>query len=374
MSFAENPVVSKNLPSSVLQDIGIRFIYHLVKRGKFAEAAKKCGETLKEKDKYRWEDFIVYFLDHGQLQAILPFIPQMDPQLSPAVYELVLNTFLQKDSKTLHKTVQAWPTSLYNPQAVINAVDDKLREQPNNEDLLKVKALLHEDLGQYEEALKIYLQQGHFEVFELIQKRKLYTSLVGNLMTLMKLGSEETVNLLIAHRTEPPLQVERVVKVLDSTHTAEYLHKYLDGLFQKDPKAGGQYHQRQVELYATYDKEKLLPFLRSCTDIPLQKALQVCEKHNRYEEMVFLLARMGNPKAALELVIKKLEDVDKAIEFAMEEGDDDLWDALIHLSISNPSKFIDLFLFVFFTFTHKVLILYTYKYLYYVLTVRQPCG
>ena len=58
----------------------------------------------------------------------------------------------------------------------------------------------------------------------------------------------------------------------------------------------------------------------------------------------------------------------------MEEGDDDLWDALIHLSISNPSKFIDLFLFVFFTFTHKVLILYTYKYLYYVLTVRQPCG
>jgi hypothetical protein len=40
MSFAENPVVSKNLPSSVLQDIGIRFIYHLVKRGKFAEAAK----------------------------------------------------------------------------------------------------------------------------------------------------------------------------------------------------------------------------------------------------------------------------------------------------------------------------------------------
>ena len=25
--------------------------------------------------------------------------------------------------QTLHKTVQAWPTSLYNPQAVINAVD-----------------------------------------------------------------------------------------------------------------------------------------------------------------------------------------------------------------------------------------------------------
>lgn len=49
------------------------------------------------------------------------------------------------------------------------------------------------------------------------------------------------------------------------------LLQYLDGLFQKDPKAGGQYHQRQVELYATYDPDKLLPFLRSCNDIPLQK-------------------------------------------------------------------------------------------------------
>ena len=76
------------------------------------------------------------------------------------------------------------------------------------------------------------------------------------------------------------------MKVLDTAPTAWYLHKvrsvtldrgmmfqfqYLDGLFEKDPKAGGQYHQRQVQLYATYDQEKLLPFLRSCTDIPLQK-------------------------------------------------------------------------------------------------------
>ena len=30
----------------------------------------------------------------------------------------------------------------------------------------------------------------------------------------------------------------------------------------------------------------------------------------------------------------------QAIEFAMEEGDDDLWDVLIRLSIMNPSKYI----------------------------------
>ena len=40
----------------------------------------------------------------------------------------------------------------------------------------------------------------------------------------------------------------------------------------------------------------------------------------------------------------------------MEEGDDDLWDALIHLSISNPSKFIDLF---FFSLSHTKYLCYT---------------
>ena len=63
-----------------------------------------------------------------------------------------------------------------------------------------------------------------------------------------------------------------------------YILQYLDGLFQKDPKAGGPYHERQVQLYAIYDAEKLLPFLRSCNDIPLQKVrniLSICAHYKR---------------------------------------------------------------------------------------------
>ena len=33
-------------------------------------------------------------------------------------------------------------------------------------------------------------RRGHLEVFELIKKRKLYPALVGNLITLMKLGDK----------------------------------------------------------------------------------------------------------------------------------------------------------------------------------------
>lgn len=47
--------------------------------------------------------------------------------------------------------------------------------------------------------------------------------------------------------------------------------QYLDALFQEDTRCGSEYHEMQVELYAKYEREKLLPFLRLCNDIPLQK-------------------------------------------------------------------------------------------------------
>ena len=50
-------------------------------------------------------------------------------------------------------------------------------------------------------------------------------------------------------------------------------------MFERDPKSGGQYHERQVELYAKFEPNKLLAFLRSCNDIPLQRVSilrQIC--------------------------------------------------------------------------------------------------
>ncbi|XP_065900224.1 vacuolar protein sorting-associated protein 41 homolog [Dysidea avara] len=95
----------------------------------------------------------------------------------------------------------------------------------------------------------------------------------------------------------------------------------------------------QVELYAKFDKDKLLPFLRLCNDIPLQKALDVCDQFQLVEEMIFLLGRMGNIQEALKLITERLQDVNKAIQFAMEQDDEDLWEDLIKYSRTKP-KFI----------------------------------
>ena len=65
--------------------------------------------------------------------------------------------------------------------------------------------------------------------------------------------------------------------------------QYLDKLFKKDPHIGHEFHALQVKLYAEYDREKLLPFLRSSNYYPLQMALEICEQRQYIKEMVFLL-------------------------------------------------------------------------------------
>ncbi len=52
--------------------------------------------------------------------------------------------------------------------------------------------------------------------------------------------------------------------------------------------------------------------------------------------MFVLSGRMGNCRRALQMIMEELADVDKAIEFAKEQDDRELWDDLISYSIDKP--------------------------------------
>ncbi|KAG6842370.1 hypothetical protein H0H93_004075, partial [Arthromyces matolae] len=67
-------------------------------------------------------------------------------------------------------------------------------------------------------------------------------------------------------------------------------------------------------------------------------AYNVCQERDLVPEMVFLLGKMGNNKKALMLIIERLGDVQRAIEFAKEQSDDDLWEDLLKYSETRPSK------------------------------------
>lgn len=66
--------------------------------------------------------------------------------------------------------------------------------------------------------------------------------------------------------------------------------QYLDEYDKKNPK--GNYHKELVKLYAIFDRDKLLPFLKKSDHYPIQEALDICQKEKYYPEMVYLLGKL----------------------------------------------------------------------------------
>eukprot|EP00470_Lotharella_oceanica_P011111 CAMPEP_0170197754 /NCGR_PEP_ID=MMETSP0040_2-20121228/67122_1 /TAXON_ID=641309 /ORGANISM="Lotharella oceanica, Strain CCMP622" /LENGTH=304 /DNA_ID=CAMNT_0010447501 /DNA_START=24 /DNA_END=938 /DNA_ORIENTATION=+ len=113
------------------------------------------------------------------------------------------------------------------------------------------------------------------------------------------------------------------------------LHVFLHALFQKDPNLGAEYHNKQVELYAQYDPTLLRSFLQNSNFYDLEQALKLCKEKKMYNEMVFILKRMGSDSDALMIIIYKLQDVKQAIEFVETSNDDELWEVLIKHSLES---------------------------------------
>lgn len=322
---------SKELKKFSALSIGKAYLDYLVRQHKFNDAAQMCDRVLGV-SKQLWEEQVYIFAQHKQLKAITPNIPYRNPTLDSTIYEMVLNAYLQTDYEGFHNLISDWPTDLYRSKTIIHSLKTKLKEEPEEEILLRTLATLYIHEKNFSEALQIYLSLGHAEVFEMIEKHKLIDFIQDKCIKLMEIDSEKATELFTANTDA--LVVDSVVKQLRTNK--KLLHQYLHALFMKDKQLGQNFHDLQVELYAEYQRARLLPFLRNSNYYQLEKAFIICEDRDYTEEMVFLLGRMGNSKKALMLIIERLEDINKAIDFAKEEHDEDLWDDLITHCLDKP--------------------------------------
>ena len=176
-------------------------------------------------------------------------------------------------------------------------------------------------------------------------------------LLLLEFNQKEAVNLLIERYEEIPIK-NVVTQLKDHEHL---LYIYLNALIEKHPNEGADYHELMVKLYSKYEYHKLLPFLKQSQHIPLHKALEICQERKHYPEMVFIHGRMGNTSYALDLIIKEIKDVKRAIDFVQSQHDEKLWEQLIDQSLKDPNFigfnfylffyfFLFLFLFLFFCF------------------------
>ncbi|XP_071450795.1 vacuolar protein sorting-associated protein 41 homolog isoform X2 [Hetaerina americana] len=344
--------------------IGRAYLDHLLAENEFEKAGELCCKILGQ-DKILWEEEVYKFARICRLRAVSKFLPRgeegvggrKDCQLDQHIYEMVLYEFLKLEPEGFLKLVKQWSPKLYNVPAVVNAVmehvividgvggisgivsekngtlsGDGTSQGKMKMLLLEALAILYSHEAKYDRALAMYLKMEHRDVFQLIRKYKLYSSIPDMVIGIMNLDKSEAISLLLDTENVPPSAiVERL-----SSHP-DYLYQYLDALESKDTKGHSRkYHGQLMKFYAERDRQKLLPFLRRSDFYPIQQALDICQKKSYFQEMVYLLGRIGSTREALNLITKKLQDIKEAVNFCKQHYDMELWEDLITYSLDKP--------------------------------------
>ncbi|OVA17911.1 Clathrin [Macleaya cordata] len=325
--------------TELLDEVGTRYLDHLILERKYAEAASLCPKLLRGSAS-AWERWVFHFAHLRQLPLLVPYIPTDNPRLRDTAYEVALVALATNPSfhKDLLSTIKSWPPVIYSALPVISAIEPQLNTSSMTDALKETLAELYIIDGQHEKALALYADLLKPELFDFIEKYNLHDAIRDKVVQLMMLDGKRAVSLLIQNRDLIP-PVEVVPKLLDASNKCDsryFLHLYLHSLFETSPHAGKDFHDMQVELYADYDQKMLLPFLRSSQHYQLEKAYEICVKRDLLREQVFILGRMGNSKKALAVIVNKLEDIEEAVEFVTMQHDDELWEELIKQCLHRP--------------------------------------
>ena len=94
-----------------------------------------------------------------------------------------------------------------------------------------------------------------------------------------------------------------------------------------------------VRLAAEYaDRDLLLALLRHGQGYDFAAATDICDIRGYIPELVFLLAKTGQSRAALRTIVTRLDDVGAAVAFVREEGqgDPELWAELLESGMERP--------------------------------------
>lgn len=314
-------------------DVGEAYLAYLLKEKDYDGVHRVCKGILGE-DAKRWRSLVYQLAQMDELQCVSDIIPTSNPRLDKKTYGMILGGFVRNDHAKFLETIQRWPPEVYDMESVIDLVNSSMSTYQGVE-LMDALALLYLYDGQYEKTLHIYLRLKRTQTFELIRRHNLFGSIRDNIVLLLETDLPHALLLLTEHTDRVPIAM--VVRQL--TDHPKLLHSYLDALFRKDPNMSKEYHDLQVSLYATYDVNRLLPFMKESAHLDLDKAAKFCEEKGLYQELAFIQGKVGNNRLALDTLMQKIGNVKPAIAFVEAQDDKELWQYLIDHSMRS-AKFV----------------------------------
>ena len=376
--------------------IGNKWLKQLIKNDEWAKAGNLSTKVLA--DTADWEQWAWTFADAKHFDDFVLSLPveQLRPPISSTIYEVFLGHYLSYEVPRFADLLERWPPELYDVGSVVPVVQSKLKvfgpEAENVEDekhadwrlLMEALAKLFLADGHPRDALKHYIKlQDADAALSLIATHQLIDAVVDDIPGIILLrvskqqlregqldeleeASLEPIRLLVTETYQGIIKPDTVLKQLSARKSLQpFQYFYLRALWNGDAidaveqSATEQPRSRRskatdplategkslvndsadaaLPLFAEYDRPLLFEFLKASQQYTLSKATSICEKKDYVPELVYLLAKEGQTKKALKLIIDKLGDVSQAISFAKEQDDPDLWKDLLDLSMKKPS-------------------------------------
>lgn len=321
--------------------IGDLWVQQLVKSGNWEQAGKVAGRVLGTSQ--RWEHWVWKFAEKDRFNEIAPYMPkkQVQPPLPSTIYEVVLGHYIIHNRIRFKHLLEDWDTDLFDTGIVIEAIKSKLAGGDITEDSIEGNEQ-GRDWRILQDALaKLYLAEGHqrdalrcyirlqnadaamslirdFHLVEAVRddipgfillrvsKEQMESAPLGELEE----SSSEAIGVLVDEAGRGNVPAHDVVQQLQQKDESfqPFLYFYLKSLWRPESQerkgrtakervnAGRlavdgkhiaeEFADLMVELFAEYDRELLLRYLRESQAYDLSKATSICESRQYIPELV----------------------------------------------------------------------------------------
>ncbi|KAK5135146.1 hypothetical protein LTR08_005532 [Meristemomyces frigidus] len=373
--------------------IGDLWLQQLVAAEHWVQAGQIAGKVLGTSS--RWEHWVWTFAQANKFDEITPYIPstQLRPPLPSLVYEVVLGHYISVDRLRLKGLLETWDPELFDVRSVITALEARLQSGEVTEEtseegvrgrdwriLMEALAKLYLASGRGRDALRCWIRcQNAEKAFEMIREEKLVDAVADDVPGLLMLrvtreqmasaslaeleeSSNEAVQLLVEEAHRGTVSPDAVIRQLErkGLRFQPFLFFYLRALWRgpqtQDAEMAAIVPRRKfdrrvdeghalvedhadlaVTLFAEYDRELLMTFLRASSVYSYEAAAAICENRHFIPELVYILSKTGQTKRALFLIIGELGDVSQAIAFAKTvDNGRELWEDLLDYSMDKP--------------------------------------
>lgn len=305
------------------------------------------------------QDVFLNIIENGEVDYVYDTIPT-EPQLDKHLYDAILSFFLKElKLKEFFKCIQKWPLRVFSYQKFEEQLEERIEKHDELEGAYR-DAIIHLFLVQklYSKAIPHMIKRKDIRALSILLTHNLISQFADDILEILLIPYDDTldnlpnlpldklavtfripIDLLVKNRHS--LEVSKIVKKLESPKQLRViLFLYLKKLSVIDPDATAPLENDMISLYADYQRDQLLNFLKKRVNYDVERAIEFCSKRKGFHnELIYLWGKIGENKKALSLIIDGLNDPKLAIEFVKSWGDSELWEFMVGYSMDKP-KFV----------------------------------